>query len=235
MRYLFYLSLFSSTVSAQPVLFQKDSSVIKRITDLPSYEPFDSKKAYRQVKTPFVYIISQDDMYNIFDWNTAVKYYNFDFENNHILGLQQCSQCMTFCRHEEGMKECHRNLCNREWVWVIRENNKAFTEIPSKTLPGHISDDLPAGRKSFFGDTIINQASDLGKAAWFTSGHGDCYATFKYRMYVDKYHPVLLMKEWNYWGGCRAGGSWNFTVSFSMPPGISYKQKSIVLAERYKD
>jgi hypothetical protein len=46
---------------------------------------------------------------------------------------------------------------------------------------------------------------------------------------MDNYYPVLLLKEWNYYGGCRAGGRWKFALDFTMPAGIAIQQKAVIL------
>jgi hypothetical protein len=113
----------------------------------------------------------------------------------------------------------------------MRENKKAFTEVPVITLPGYTG--VPADRRFFYMDSVIQTATDTGKTKWYTTGQGDCFASFKYRLYTDKYQPVLLLKEWNYWGGCRAGGSKDYTLTFSMPVGIRYTFKNTILVEKY--
>ena len=142
---------------------------------------------------------------------------------------------MQFCKHEEGYTNCHRNLCYKEWVWVMRDNNKAFTELHASIAPGHIGPGLGSDHRYFFRDSVIRENEDAGSARWYTTGQGDCFATFKYKIFADKKHPVVLLKEFNYWGGCRAGGSFDFTLHFSMPPGILYHYKNRVLMEKHYD
>lgn len=224
MRFLICSLFLCCTASAQPFLSFKDSSVIGEI-DLPAKEPFDSSNTFKKAKGPYVYISSDNDLYDLFDWSIAVKYRDFDFTNYHILGQQVCRQCLQFCHHDEGETSCHRNRCNFEWVWQIRDNKKAFTEIPSSHLASPSEYDL-SWRKEINNDTVVTSA---GKAVWYTTGRGDCLARFSYKLYTDRYYPVLLLKEWNYWGGCRAGGVRNFQLSFSMPEGVLYKIKNTVL------
>lgn len=230
MRLLSCLLLFCYPASGQFTFYAKDSSIVKEI-DLPAKEPFDTSKAYYRETTPYIYISSDNDLYNYFGWQTASKYHEFDFKNYHIFGEQACRQCMEFCHHDAGQTACHRNKCDMEWIWVMRDNKKAFTEIPVSILPGHISKDLPPNVRSFWGDTLIKSKTDTAIAKWYTTGRGDCFARFEYRLYADKYHSALLLKEWNYWGGCRAGGRKDFTLSFSMPEGILYKFKNTILVD----
>lgn len=231
MRILFGLLFCCGAVSAQTI---KDSAFIKIIADLPAAEPFDTAHSYRRVNQPYVYIISDKDIYKNFGWQLSAKYREFDFSNYHILGRQACRQCLLYCRHDEDQTACHRNRCSIGWVWLMRENKKAFTEVSSVTLPGHVEAKLPEGRHSFFGDTIISSSAD-SMTRWYTHGGGDCHARFEYSVSSDKYYPVLLLTERNFWGGCRAGGSWNFTVSFKVPPGILYHSKNIILMEKYRN
>jgi hypothetical protein len=207
MRLIISFLFCSCSVSAQTVF---DSSVVK-LVDLPVTEPFDTSRAWYRVTNPYVYISSDNDLYNYFGYETAMKYREFNFADYHILG--------------------ERN--DKEWTWVMRENKKAFTEIPVIVSPGHTGPGLPVGRRSFFGDTVIKAVTDTARTRWYTNGQGDCHATFKYRIYADKYHPVLLLKEWNYWGGCRAAGSWDYTLSFFMPAGIIYTIKNTLLMDDY--
>ena len=104
----------------------------------------------------------------------------------------------------------------------MRKSKKAFTEILVVTSPGHMATNLHADRRSLLVDTLIKVTSDTTKTIWYTTGRGDCFAHFEYKLYTDKYYPVMLLKEWNYWGGCRAGDSRSYTLSFSMPAGIVY-------------
>jgi hypothetical protein len=232
MRLLFILLLGYSAASGQTIFSGKDGSVIKLIDDLPASEPFDTAHAYRKVNSPYVYIISDKDMYDNFGWPTPEKYWEFNFKDYHILGIFECRQCLEFCHHEEGQTNCHRNRCNEEWIWLMRDNKKAFTEIPVKTMPGHEGNDLPLTFHKFFGDTIIKMIADTSIAQWYTTGQGDCMVHFTYGLFTDNYHPVLLLKEWNHWGGCRAGGAKASTISFTMPPGILYHKKNTILREK---
>lgn len=209
MKMLLVFLLFCSAASGQPLLFAKDSAAVKLIGDLPVSEPFDSASPHRKANTPFVYIMSDNDIYSSFGYKLSVKYREFDFSKYHILGMPEC----------EG---CHK------WIWVMRENQKTFTEVSSTTFPGHIGATIPEGRKSFFEDTVIHSVKDI-LARWYTHGAGDCHARFEFTVTYDKYYPVLLLKEKNFWGGCRAGGFWDFTVSFKSSPGIQYYRKNIIL------
>ncbi|MBI5857328.1 MAG: hypothetical protein HZB42_06730 [Sphingobacteriales bacterium] len=232
MRFLFFFLFCCTMASGQTLLFPKDSAFIKEVDGLPAKEPFDTAHSYRQVVQPYIYIISGHDMYNLFGYDTFMKYRDFDFANNHILGSVQCRQCLMYCQHDEGQTACHRNRCSYGWIWLMRDNKKAFIEISSTIVPGHVDADMTGQRKSFVGDTIIASRKDHSFSNWYTHGQGDCFATFKYNIYADKYHPILLLKERNYWGGCRAGGFWDFTISFKMPPDILHHSKIVVLMEK---
>jgi len=232
MRLLFIGLLCCSTASGQAIFSGKDSSVIKIINDLPASEPFDTAHSYRKVNSPYVYIISDKDLYDIFGWPIPVKYEDFNFSDYHILGTLECKQCMLYCHHDEGQTNCHCNRCNKGWVWTMRDNKKAFTEIPVTIMPGHIGNKLLSKHHSFIGDTIIKATPDNSMTQWYVTGHGDCMAHFNYSLFTDKYHPVLLLQERNYWGGCRAGGSRDYTISFIMSPGILYHTKNTILMRK---
>jgi len=232
MKSLFILLLFCSAVSGQVIFHGRDSSIIKIIDDLPSSEPFDTANAYRKVNRPYVYIISDHDLYNVFGFELSEKYRGFNFADYHILGTMQCKQCLEYCQHDEGNINCHRNSCTPEWVWVMRDNKKAFARIPVTVIPEHIGTEFPSNLHLLFGDTLIKAATDTSMTNWYTTGHGDCLAHFNYELVTDKYHPVLLLKEWNYWGGCRAAGIKHYTISFKMPADHLYHTKNIAFAER---
>jgi hypothetical protein len=224
MRMLFCLLLFNSTVSAQTFFFPGDSAIISTV-DLPAEEPFDTARAYYRVKSSYVYIISDKDLYDHFGYEVRMRFYQFNFTDFHILGTLQCKQCLIRCNHDKGKRNCHRNACVREWVWVKRENKKAFTAIPSYTIPWYERKDILR-----YHDTIITASADT--LMWHTTGQGDCLARFKYTILADKYYPALILKEWNYWGGCRAGGSKPATIVFKEPEGVFYKIKRTILVEK---
>ena len=235
MRVILILLICCNTIYGQSLFQVRDSAVIKTFDGLPAKEPFDTARSHARTGKPYVYIISDNDLYDLFGYDRYIRYRDFNFRDFHILGMQQCRQCLLVCHHEQGEMQCHRNKCNKEWVWLVRDNNKAFTEIPSMTKPGHAGPDLPAGRTSFFGDTVIQDRSGMATRLWYTNGNGDCHARFSYSVFADRYHPVLLLKENNYYGGCRGAGFWDFTVSFTEPEGAHYYVKSIVLVERDKE
>lgn len=213
MRSLIIFLLCCSSATAQISLPSTDSSIIKYL-DLPSTQPFDTARDYYWPASTFIYISSTNDLYIYFGYDIYMKFYNakFNFEDNHILG-------------ELGS--------DKKWVWMMRDNKKAFREIPVVTSMGHTDPGLSRDHPHFFGDTVIRAVADTGISKWYTTGHGDCHAHFDYRLFADNYHPVLLLKEWNYWGGCRAGGSWEYTLSFSLPKGILYKFKNRILMDEY--
>jgi len=191
--------------------FCQDSSVVKIIEDLPSQEPFDTSRTYHRVEKAYVYIIGTKDLYDIFGYEISTKFWEFNFADYHILGQQ----------------------INNQWIWQMRENQKAFTIIPSTTKFGYAGTKVANGRTSFFEDTLMRAPKD--SARWYTQGHGDCFARFEYAVVQDKYHPVVLLKEWNYWGGCRAGGSKAYTISFIMPSNIAQYSKNTILMKKYGD
>ena len=213
-----------SPASAQQFVRVHDSAFVS-VVKLPSKEPFDTAHAYKKVKADHLYIISEKDLYDIFGYNRAVSMQGFNFTDYHILGRLQCRQCEQYCEHDRGETNCHRNACNRVWTWVTRENEKAFIKVPAFTMP------LPAESQPLrFKDTVIMNTQD--SATWFTTGRGDCFARFQYELVADRYYPVLLLKEWNRWGGCRAGGTKPAKISFIMPGGIKHKVKHTILLDR---
>lgn len=232
MRVLLVLLICSNLVQAQSLFPGKDSAFVRMMDGFPRSEPFDTAHRWEKAEHPYVYIISDNDLYDYFGYDLMSRHRDFDFANYHILGMRECRFCLR-CRHDEGRTECHRNACSYGWVWRVRDNKKAFTEIPSATSPGHIDALLPAGRKSFFGDTVMTRRSDSTIMAWYTHASGDCHARFSYVLQQDKYYPVLLLKELNYYGGCRGAGFWEYTISFTQPAGIRHYIKCTILMERY--
>ncbi|MBM3416522.1 MAG: hypothetical protein FJY20_08750 [Bacteroidetes bacterium] len=232
MRLIWVVLFFNNLIQGQKPDFGNDSAALKIMDRLPAAEPFDTAHRWKKAAGPYQYIIRQNDLYDYFGWRLYVLYMDFDFANYHILGIKQCRQCLEYCRHETGGSECHRNICREDWVWRMRDNKKAFTEIPSVTFPGHAAGSLPGGQKYFLHDTVMVKEEDSTLAAWYTHAGGDCCARFEYRLFRDNYYPAVLLKEWNYYGGCRAGGFWDFTIRFQKPPGTDYFIKRTILMDK---
>lgn len=222
---------FAASGQNQPLL--RDHSVVKEI-NLPSGPLKNEKNSYGNRADPYRYIISENDIYNLFGYDTMMRYHNFNFTVYHILGEKKCRQCMKYCHHEEGIEACHRNLCIREWVWTMRKNDRAFTTVTATApatgiLPGEEAKDVPA-----FRDTVMQPVSiaDSGMAKWHTTGHGDCHGWFTYGVFKDNFHPVLLLKEWSHYGGCRAAGSRSAVIKFQTVTGVLHYKKNTILVQR---
>lgn len=222
-KWIIALLLLSTTADAQ-FLTIKDSAFLYEI-ELPAQEPFDTAHKWKKAERPLVYIASEKDLYDVFGYAVASQHRGFDFTAKHILGQRLCRQCYRHCHHDQGQKECHRNACSYSWLWKVRENDKAFTAVAFTSSPGH-EYDKSIHQSKFWKDTLITSATET---KWYTIGHGDCHSTFSYKLFADKYYPVLLLKEWNYYGGCRAAGFTNITLHFTLPPGIQYHYKSTTL------
>lgn len=232
MKLLICLIFYSNFAMSQPFGLTKDSAFVKLIDDLPTKEPFDTAKSYwHNIKNEYLYIISDKDIYELFGYNISSRYRDFDFTNYHILGKEICKQCELYCKHDEGQKDCHRNVCNKEWTWIMRDNKKAFIEITSQgKLP--LNDEQNAVMKYRYSDTVLVSNADTGTATWLTQSGGDCHATFKFGVFHDNYYPAIILKEWNYYGGCRAGGSWEFAINFPMPSGNFQKSKNVIFMKK---
>jgi len=214
MRILLALIFLSNIANAQ--LFPgHDSAFVKGIDELPSKEPFDTAHKYKKVNNAFIYIISTEDVYTHFGYATYLQYRDFNFTDYHIFGEQQCKDCL------------------HSWVWTMRENKKAFTPVTVTSLPGHTGFDEP-NRQYLPQDTIIKYATDTAQVKWYTTSMGDCHAHFEYALFTDKYYPVLLLKESSYYGGCRAGGFFDVTLSFKMPSGITQHVKNTLFIRSTK-
>lgn len=232
MKLLICLILCSNVAMAQSFGFTKDSAFVKVIDDLPTKEPFDSVKSYGStVKETYLFILSDKDVYEIFGWSVSSRYRDFNFENYHILGKEICKQCEMYCKHSEGELNCHRNVCNNEWVWLMRNNIKAFTEIPSNTKL-NLSEEENSVLQYRYTDTVLQSNSETGRATWLTHSGGDCHATFRFGIFRDNYFPAILLKEWNRNGGCRAGGFWKFAINFLMPVGNFQKSKKVLFVKK---
>ena len=109
-----------------------------------------------------------------------------------------------------------------------RNNKKAFNLIPSVSLPGHGEQ-----KHRIIYDTSVTVAGDT--ARWYTTGQGDCFATFDYAVVADKFFPALILKEYYYSGGCRAGGFKPATIIFKQPSGVLYKSKRTIFMEKKKN
>lgn len=232
MRYLILIiSCFSTTITyGQSLLFANDSAYVRMI-DLPDKEPFDTAHAYNRVKESYLYIISEKDLYDLFGYERATSMRGFNFAEQHILGQMICTFCFLHCKHgiEKDGTNCHRNRCSYAWKWTVRDNQKAFALVPASVLPGHNNDLFT---KNQFRDTML--INDESQARWYTSGGGDCHAKHVYELYSDKFYPNLLLKEFNHYGGCRAGGLFPFTILFTMPAGYWNKVKRTILVDKYK-
>lgn len=231
MRFLVFL-LMVCTANAQPQISIKDSAFIKEL-ELPRQQPFDTGRKHGYVKDSLIYLLSEMDVYNLFDYATGMQLYGFNFSDYHIVGRLACRQCLLFCNHEEGKTHCHRNRCNETWIWMMRSNKKAFRSIPFKAYPEHIEYDFKGSRKSFIKDTLIIADAD-STARWYINSGGDCKASFEFILRADNYYPVITLTERNFWGGCRAGGRWRFTIAFKNLPGVVHYSKSIILEKKRK-
>ncbi len=231
MRWLLVLLCCLAKAGAQVPLFEKDSAAVERVSGLPGEEPFDTAHPYNRAGENYIYILSSNDVYHLFGYSTYTEFSRFDFSRYHITGIQVCMQCRRVCRHEEGLTTCHRNRCQQEWIWLKRENEKAFTGIPSLFKEGHADVALPDGRQYFLRDTVIPKTPGSAMMAWYINAGGDCHARYEFDVLSDRYYPVVLLKEWNYYGGCRAGGFRDFTVTFTAPENKHYFIRRTVLMD----
>jgi hypothetical protein len=235
MRTFLFLSLLVLSISgsAQNHLYTTDSSVIREVA-LPASPIMKETSNGPLATADYIYLLSDHDIYNLFGYDSMKQYRDFNFTDFHILGIRQCKQCNRICKHYNGSKACHRNVCMKEWVWFMRRNNTAFQAVPviSPSTPARIG--APDEHAYHLRDTILSPASGdrLGHARWQTSAMGDCHGSFTYDLWKDQFHPVLLLIESSHYGGCRAAGSINVSVVFYPLPGIKYYLKNTVLVGR---
>ena len=183
-------------------------------------------------KDSFIYIVSDNDLYDLFGYAAMIKYRDIDFTRYHLLGIYTCRPCFLYCRHDLYKNECHWNVHEAEWIWLLRENTKALDILPSVTDKGHIDTDIPHQREEWRDDTVLSRKTLPGYAGWYTTGGGDCHARISYTLYADRYYPVYLLQEWNRYGGCRAAGFWAFTISFPEPGKQRHYIKRRILLDR---
>jgi hypothetical protein len=204
--------------------FIPDSAFI-RFIDLPAAEPFDTSESSKKVKYPHIYLASRMDVYSVFGYAMSARFQDFDFDSTHILGKQECWDCKLICEHEQGEANCHRNRCTYSWKWSVRDNKKAFTEIPFTNISGHTG---PGITKHVYRDTVINHPSDSGIHRWYTMTRGDRFARFYFKLYSDNYYPVVVLKVFIRYGGSRASGSWDNTILFRKPEKVSQFTKNTI-------
>lgn len=211
--------LITVMAPAQEILL-KDSAFVN-LVNLPG-------KTKNPVTTPYVYLLSDHDVYDLFGYDTGTAYRHFDFEQYHILGMYACRQCTMNCVHEPGDKNaaCHRNRCVNGWIWLKRKNSIAFSSIPSVSL-------RTTDRDYPYRDTVIQTVSPADSAVWKVNVGGDCHARHVIKLYRDNAYPLVVMKEHNYYGGCRAGGFWQMTVRFMPPAGNWQYLHNTILEKRY--
>ena len=228
MRYILIFLCCWGTARAQFISIGNDKAFVRYQEGLPAAEPFDTAQRWQKAEGPYQYIVSRDDLYNFFGYGIYSSFQDFDFEQYHILGIKTCKNCQSCLLH--GMEPgCHANRCQYSWVWMIRDNDKAFRLLPSLTLPTDQQDELAAARIRQYRDTVVDVPGEKNRKLWYTNAGGDCHARFSYTLLQDKYFPTLLLKEWIYDGGCRAGGFWEFTIQFKQPDkNRAYIKRSIL-------
>jgi|GEM_PF-1325614 hypothetical protein len=235
MRTLLIFFCLSGTVQAQIFPIDNDSAFVRFQEGLPAMEPFDTAQRWEKADGPYQYIVSSDDLYDLFGYEVFSRFRDFDFKKYHILGLQTCSKCQLTCRLAGMQPGCHADRCCTSWVWMIRENDRAFSLIPSLTMETDKTDTLTISARRNYRDTVLGLPGEKNRKYWYTSAGGDCHAKFSYALLQDKYFPVILMKEWNYYGGCRAGGYWEYTIQFNQPEKNRHYVKRTILMERWKN
>lgn len=235
MRIFLLLLFLTGTAHAQLFPPENDSAFVRYQEGLPATEPFDTAQRWEKADGPYQYIVSSNDLYDLFGYNSYREFSNFDFNKYHILGIKICSKCQLVCRKAGMPVGCHADRCNYKWIWMVRENDKAFTLIPSLTLESGKEDILSNSVRRNYRDTVLAKSGEENRRIWYTSAGGDCHAKFSYALLQDKYFPVILMKEWNYYGGCRAGGSWEFMIQFSQPEKNRHYVKRTIMMDRWKN
>ena len=154
----------------------QDDFLVNLISHLPVQQPFNPTHLNSTIKLPYIYILGENDLYDLFGYEVSSKFRKFDFKVYHILGIPTGDNY-------------------QNWRWLMRENQKVFEEIPATTI-------LDV-QHSYIKDTMISSSID-SLSKWYTTSFGDCHATFEYQVFLDNLYPVLLLKEKDHYGGCRA-------------------------------
>lgn len=55
------------------------------------------------------------------------------------------------------------------------------------------------------------------KVLLIKNSSGDCHAWFEDEIIVDRVRGFVKWKEYNHWGGCRAGGYWKRWITVPKP------------------
>lgn len=233
MRIFLLLLFLTGTAHAQLFPPENDSAFVRYQEGLPAAEPFDTAQRWEKADGPYQFIVTNNDLYDLFGYDDYARFRDFDFKKYHILGVKACKKCLLVCRTAGMHPGCHSDSCMYSWVWMVRENDKAFSLIPSLAMESDKLDTLSKANRRNYRDTVLSAGGNEDRKFWYTSAGGDCHAKFSYALLQDKYYPVILMKEWNYYGGCRAGGSWEFTIQFNQRDKNRLYIKRTVLMEKW--
>ena len=47
-----------------------------------------------------------------------------DFSRYNLVLYSACGQCMAHCHHDKGNPSCHRNACDYQYAWFLREKSQ---------------------------------------------------------------------------------------------------------------
>ncbi len=97
-----------------------------------------------------------------------------DFSKYELLLYAACAQCLAYCRHGDSEGPCHRNACNYQESWFIREKKQAASTAPviRKNLMDFYVQDKPDSSKKWV-DLPDIFPSDLTK--FFEVGQNSSY------------------------------------------------------------
>lgn len=162
-----------------------------------------------------------------------------DFERQELRLESTCHQCEVVC--PDPTDPCHRNACDYQSDWYLYSKEPVRVPFQRRFL-----DD-----SHFFGSTVIINSDSAARALavhpeiiatinWDSTvllgrvEGGDCHATFgqSVAMYHSK-RAVIWETTVNY-GGCRAGGTWDFWITIPRPPeGYAILFETSRIKERY--
>ncbi|MCP4441848.1 MAG: hypothetical protein GY810_23320 [Aureispira sp.] len=243
----FIICLLPSAIFSQRGLVSKKHPRFEKHLSIPVFDELDlSRKSSKLIYKNNRLIKDSSTYYQLFADSMHKKLPLVDFSQNEIFVDKHCAQCASSCpSYRQG---CHANRCNYTLSWVLLrkkvpneievESQGSITGIQCKIkLKEHkngywIVDSakkytqLSKECKTPFSITNFSESILL-----FKSSVGDRFASFSNQVLINHKTKTVTWKEYNYWGGSRAGGIWTNWIQIPKPP----KGYKIVVEEILKE